>query len=59
MAASEEIAKDIVVAAIQQGLFGRVSSTSSKNEGINKDTAESIGEAYKIIYKAVDKAYQE
>ncbi|WP_162305676.1 hypothetical protein [Paenibacillus ottowii] len=50
-----EIAKDILVAAIQSGAFikpqvqGNVANT-------NNLVAENLGEAYKIIFKAVLKA---
>lgn len=53
---SAEIAKEILVAAIEKGYFLSTSSASRTTEETNKATAEAMGEHFTTIYKAVQSA---
>jgi hypothetical protein len=55
---SEEIAKDILVAAIQAGIITKAAPSGTALAQNNELTSESIAGAYKTIYNAVDSVYQ-
>lgn len=51
-----EIAKEIVIAAIEKNLFLSNSSISKSSEETSKDNAKALGEFYKTIFDAVQDA---